>query len=382
MLYERSVSRKKSAAARQALAGIGRTTDAKEILAMNKHEALCLLRATPEHAEPIDPGQKVEIELLRPEDAWKLARLFYEVYGDGYPMDLYYVPELLLAEIESGRLHCVVARTEGGDIVGHMALYRCAPSPLLYESGVGLVAPNYRIFSNIVFRLGVFITEELTRRFALHGMFCEAVCAHKAIQKLSVRMGHVPVALELDLIPDGIYSSPGGSRTSCVLVFESRDKDAQRIHIPECYQGYARYLYEPLPLRREFAPASESAPDGESRWTERLSTGAGLVRCSVSGIAGDFPVFLADFEARNAACPVRQMFLNLAEPQVGLGVKLLREHGYFFSGFLPRWFGSDALILQKLAAPTDYASIKLLEERSKRILELIREDRRLCAGQD
>jgi hypothetical protein len=106
-----------------------------------------------ERTRPIESGQSVEIELLRPEDAWKLARLFYEVYGDGYPMDLYYVPELLLAEIESGRLHCVVARAKNGDIVGHMGLYRCAPSPLLYESGVGLVAQSYRFFSNLVYRL-------------------------------------------------------------------------------------------------------------------------------------------------------------------------------------------------------------------------------------
>jgi hypothetical protein len=329
-----------------------------------------------ERTQPIEPGQKDEIDLLRSEDAWGLARLFYEVYGDSYPQDAYYVPELLLAEIASGRLHCVVARAENGDIVGHMGMFSFAPFAQLYEIGVGLVAPSYRIFSNLALRLGDFITNELTSRIPLQALFSEAVCAHKTIQKLALRMGHAPVGLELDLISGGHYSATDQDRTSCLLTFKSFKDYGRRIHIPDAYERHARFVYEALPLRREFAPAVETAPDGKSRCMETLSEGAGLARCSVLSLAQDFGACLMDFEDRTRDYAVRQIYLNLDEPQAGLGAKLLREHGYFFCGFLPRWFDGDALIMQKLAAPTNYVSIKLVEKRAKRILELVREDRR------
>ncbi len=318
---------------------------------------------------------------MHPDEAWGVARLFHAVYGDNYPLDTYYVPELLLAEIASGRLHCVVARTPLGDVVGHMGLYACAPYPLVMETGLGLILPEYRLYSLLAARMSTYITNELAPSLGLQGLFGEAVCAHLMIQKMGVLHKLRPVGLELDLMPAGAYSTDG-TRTSCIMEFRAFVDAGQRLYLPECYQEHARTVYEPLGLEREWLPAVAKRPEGISATTEFAPKGSGVARLKLSSCGGDFQAVLGDFETRHERCTVRQVFLNLGEAQAGHAVACLQERGYFFCGFAPRWFDSDALVLQKLSGPTDYAGIKLLLDESRRILALVREDRQRWTGTD
>lgn len=343
---------------------------------MTRGEAVRRLQEEP---LAVEPGQRVSIGSFGPEDAWGVARLFHAVYGDSYPIDTYYIPDKLIEENASARLYSVVARTPSGDVIGHMGMYSHAPFPLLLEAGLGLVLPSYRAtFVNVAYRMSAFLTEELAPRTPVQALMGEAVCAHLMIQKMGVFTRLHSVGLELGLIPAGVYDST--ERTTCLLQFRSYVDAPQRLHLPPTYAEHARFIYAGLDIEREFAVASSSLPEGRCETIEKVFDSAGVARCSVASLAHDFPAMLADFESRTSKCAARQLFLNLGQPQVGGAVEHLRGQGWFFAGFLPRWFDSDALVMQKLAAPTDYDSVHLLEERSKRILELVREDRRLRTG--
>ncbi len=107
-----------------------------------REDAIRMLR---EEAHKVRPDQDFVVDGMQPEDAWGIARCFYEVYGENYPFDCYYVPERLAEEAWLGNILGVVARTTDGDIVGFGALFRSsAHNPRLYEYGQATVIPEYR----------------------------------------------------------------------------------------------------------------------------------------------------------------------------------------------------------------------------------------------
>ena len=68
-------------------------------MTMERTEALRLLardRRTVPEAEEYKAGY------FEPSDGPGVARLFYAVYGDGYPIDTYYIPERLAEENRRG----------------------------------------------------------------------------------------------------------------------------------------------------------------------------------------------------------------------------------------------------------------------------------------
>ena len=79
---------------------------------MDRKEALRQLRETPWKAP--DGSEECSIGYFQPADAPRIARLFYAVYGEGYPVDTYYIPERLIEENARGAIRSVVARTASG----------------------------------------------------------------------------------------------------------------------------------------------------------------------------------------------------------------------------------------------------------------------------
>jgi hypothetical protein len=65
---------------------------------MNKTEALQYL-AREQHIIP--EGLNVTAGYFHPADALGIARLFYAVYGDAYPIDTYYIPERLTGAMKT-----------------------------------------------------------------------------------------------------------------------------------------------------------------------------------------------------------------------------------------------------------------------------------------
>ncbi len=146
-------------------------------------------RIEPDECE-LTTGERIFIHLFRPEDAPGIGKLFQAVYGDGYPVKRFYNPEELAEALEKEENYSVVARTQSGDIIGHMGLFRSAPFAGLYETGGGLVLPEYRKAGINILMLD-HVYQRLVPSLGLEETWGEAVCNHVFMQKTVARQKHV-----------------------------------------------------------------------------------------------------------------------------------------------------------------------------------------------
>jgi hypothetical protein len=333
----------------------------------------------------IPPGQPVEVDLLRPEDAPGVAALFRAVYGEGYPQRDYLEPERLAAANAEARIVSSVARTPRGDIVAHNALFRSAPHPATFESGAGVVLPSYRqgsLFTKVV----VHGLEHGAPAAGAEMVFGEPVCNHVYSQKLVVSLDYSETALEVDLMPAAAYQAEHSAqgRVSALLAFNPPVPRRMAAHLPEVYRAeleeiYGWYRHE----ERDLLPATEAPPaDEPARVEARHFASAGVSRLTAWSLGPGFPAAwrAAEEEAAGQGSEVVQAWLPLDRPWVGAAVEELRGRGYFFGGVLPRWMDSDALLLQWVATEPDWEAIQLAFDQGRRLREMARADRRRAAG--
>ena len=332
-----------------------------------------------EEAHQVRPGQDFQVARMEPGDAWGAARCFYQVYGEHYPFDTYYVPEKLIEANRVGDMISVVARTGSGDIIGFGSLFRnFAHNPRLYETGQAAVIPEYRA-TLAVLCIQDYIFDTIAATVDIDAIFGEPVCNHLVMQKISSITGFKDTGIELGLMPGETYNKGDAStgRVSTVLSFKILRDRPCRVYLPAEYEAVLRPLISRLPLTRDVEISAAPVPAGAvSRMETRYFDHSQVVRLSLSALGEDFGKRMAEEEERawTRGVAVFQVFVSLAEPWCGRAVSCLREKGFFFGGFLPRWFGSDGLLMQKLSVLPEFDSVNLLSEDSRKLFEFIKDD--------
>ncbi len=327
----------------------------------------------------IEPDQPFVVDRFRPEDAWGTVRLVHAVYGRNYPFDAGYIPEKIIEGNRDGDMHHVVARTEKGDIVAQGVLFRTSSHyPRVYESGQGLTLPAYRGTPAFI-SIFQYIMEVLPWKLPVDEVMGEPSCNHTTSQKLMVRMGSRFTALEVDLMPGTVYAREGtvSPRVSCFLGSKSYRDRRQKIYIPKGYSKEMDFIASDLPISREKDASVHSPPAAPTTdLAHQVFEQAGVARFNVVGLGKDFAQTAEAMEsmAGGKSCCVLQFFLNLGEPRVGFGVEVLRERGYFLGGLVPRWFDSDALLLQKVITVPDFSSILAFSDKAKALVDLVHKD--------
>lgn len=333
---------------------------------------------------PVRPDQSFIIDSFRQEDAKGIANLFLAVYGNGYPIKTFYSPEKIVRENANGALYSVVARTPSGDIVGHGALYRSSPYyDQLYEIGQMLVLPEYRT-TFAAYKINEYLGGPLLTQLAPAGIFGEAVCHHVITQKCSTLIDMKDVALELDLMPGATYSKEtgAGSRVSCLIQFKPCRDLAAAAHLPPCYREQIGFILQDLNLERELSDGLEPFPRrSKSRIRRKFFPHAAVGRFNVVSAGVDFARKVTELENMAAVrgTQVLQFFINLGEPWSGAAADILRRRGYFFGGYLPRWFNTDGMLMQKIATVPDPDSIQLYTAKAGEIMRMILADRARAA---
>jgi len=325
------------------------------------------------------------VDEFRPEDAEGIVSLFRAVYGDGYPIRLFYDPEAIVGANRDGSYYSVVARTPGGRVVGACHLYRSAPYAGLYENGVSLVAREYRnskIFKEL---LSYVFNEYIPQKPHIAEVWGEAVCNHLISQKMMFPFLFVETALEVALMPGEAYAheQSAAGRVATLDAFRCYIPKPHRIYLPPIYEAMLRRIYDRLGSVRDIAIADKIFPANKITHAElSVFDFARVARMAVFKSGGDFADCLAQMEnrARKQNAVVFQVWLNLTEPCVGQAVDILRDRGYFFGGALPRWFDGDGLLMQKLECPPDFDNIVLWSDFSRELLAFIRKDWDDCAG--
>lgn len=328
-------------------------------------------------SRPLPETEPFTTRLYQPEDGYGVTRLFYAVYGDGYPIDTFYLPERLTEENRAGRIRSAVARTEDGQVVSHIALYRSsAPNPELYEYGLGLTLPAYR--ASLAFARCNSLLLSLVEDGVVDSFFGEAVCNHIITQKLTRQSGAIETALEPALMPARAYEAEQSAdgRVGCIISFKVCRDRIRPLCIPSCYHQELTFAMEGLKLGRELIPDNGQLSDENSQLDTVRFDHAGVARCTITTPGRDLVPRLLSLEAelRQAGYAVLQCFIPLGDSRGAAAATLLQQAGFFLGGFLPAWFGEDGLLMQKLFIDPGFESLKLHSERARTLAALVQND--------
>ncbi len=341
---------------------------------MDRSEALRLLALDRRN---VPEGQEYTADYFRPSDGPGVARLFHAIYGDGYPIDTYYIPERLIDENRRGNIRSVVARTAAGDVVSHVAFYRSSPpNPNLYEYGVGLTLPAYR--STMAFFRATQLLMKLVGQNGIDGFFGEAVCNHMTTQKLCRQARALETAVEPALMPARAYEAEQSAtgRVGCIVGFRVKHDLRRILHVPAPYGNELRFLLQGLDLDRELVASGGLLPPGAGEIEVKRFDFAGVARCMVMSPGAGLVGRLAELEERLVRddYALIQFFVDLEKPWSGGVVEQLRSAGYSLGGLLPSWFGGDGLLLQKHFVDPDFDSMQIYSDRGRELVEMVRSD--------
>ena len=328
------------------------------------------------------------IDTFRPDDAESVAELFHAVYGQGYPIKVYYQPEALRQAFARDEIIPAVARNPEGKVVGVVNLYRNAPWPGVYESGAGLVSPDYRIG-------GLFrdMCRHLYEKMAPHKpvalIFGEAVCLHLYSQRMQAHLGFIPTALEVDLMPAETYQTtfdpkrlPKG-RVACMIDVKTLKPRPHTVYLPPVYQETLQTIYARLDDQRTLKVADQRIPTHqETKLNTRYFDHAGVLRIAVHQIGADLTTKVREEiqRHREKGGQIFQVWLPLHQPYTGDAADQLRKQGFFFGGLLPRWFDHDGMLMVYMDHTPHWEDIKLYLREMRELMEVVRNDWQQVAG--
>ncbi|MBI9075231.1 MAG: GNAT family N-acetyltransferase [Desulfatibacillum sp.] len=326
------------------------------------------------------PDFSFTVGLFQPEDAPRVATLFRAVYGEGYPVKLYYNPEKLREAFRKKEVLPFIAKDKDGAMIGVLAIYRSSPFEGLYEIGSGIVLPQYRGFG-IASRLHELVLSRKTlKNLKVEGLWGEAVANHFFMQKICANMGFRETALEVDLMPAEAYTQEKSAmgRVGAVVGFMTIAPKPHTVYLPKCYDEEFRFFYEDMDDSRTLENAHANVPaDGATEIVPTMYDFARVARFAVQSIGPDFS---RDFRATEKEIRdqnkilVCQAWVKLSCPWCSAAVDALRAQGYFLGGLLPRWFDDDGLLMQKILNPPNWEGLNLYSDRAKRFLDIARED--------
>lgn len=320
-------------------------------------------------------GQTFSMDSFKPGDEYGIARLFYAVYGDQYPVTDYYIPERILQLCHEQRICPALCRTSDGNIVAYGAFYRSSPPyPRLYEVGQYIVLPNYRSLG-ISSLINSYLYESVLPLIQADGIFGEAVTNHTITQRFDKNVNMTDYALELSLFPPGKGRDGAVGRVSCLFQFIIVHDREHTVHVPAHYRNEIEFLVGDADFRRHFCLSSSPLPkDILTRYQDSIFPGTGTARFVFHECGADF-VSVADRLEEHAlrkGCVTFQAFFNLADAGVVESVEILRRRGWFMGGYLPRWFDSDGWLMQKVLEPPDFDAMKLHTPKAKEIQKRVR----------
>lgn len=328
----------------------------------------CLARLQADH-NIVEPKQHVTVDRFRPEDAEGVARLYFAIYGDGFPIDYVYDP-VRIAEANNGPdLHSIIARTDSGDVVGLAALFRAAPGNGILETGGLMILPEYRL-GMLALKLIEDIITLAKNTVGLNAIFGQSVTDHITTQKINKIHKFHATAFEVESMPP----RPDGDKKRICLLDEFKIfKDIrQKVYLPDAHDTFLRGQYDAMSLTRDYLPGVR--PEGQTKYDTLHMPSASLAKSVITSIGEDFTAVLKNLENDNPDQYAYHLHLPLSDPGLPDAVEVAHSCGYFFGGLLPLWRDSDVLLMQKLTIKADYTAPKLLTDQAKQLFGYVRKD--------
>ncbi len=321
----------------------------------------------PAPAAPAPPSEETVAEVRRflPEDAIAISRLIHLSYGNSYVYEDMYYPERIVALHEEGMLQSIVALSDRGRLVGHVALALPWRGAGIVEWGIAVVDPTLR-GQGLMKRLMTLIEHEV-RRHAYTGIFAHAVTNHDFTQKLCVSYRYSETALLLGYAPATlvfrkITDAPTQREATFVAYRLCTHLEAPRLHLPPAHRDLILRLYSGIGVNAEAAP-----PAREPRLAERT-----VFRTTVAGALNTASIMVDELGPDHAVALRRELrrlclervdmiyaYLDLALPALPAACEALEAAGCFFAGIFPGHPYPHTLVLQYANnVPIDFARVK------------------------
>jgi len=282
-----------------------------------------------------EPQKPFVVDAFRPEDAEGIVSLFHAVYGEGYPIRIFYDPQAIIRANQEERYLSIVVRGPSGNVVGVNHLVRTAPYEGVYEHAAGLTLKEYR-GAGVMNRSQAHLYNEYTPgRPYIEELFGEPVCNHMTLQKAVHRFGFIETGMEIALMPAEAYTTEksAAGRVATLDVFRCYIPRPHRVFVPPVYEARLKKIYARLDDRREIAAADGVLPpDLPTQAKTTVFDFARVARIAVSAAGGDLAACLTGLEdeARSKNVMVFQVWLNATEPWIGQAVEILRGRGLLF----------------------------------------------------
>jgi len=328
------------------------------------------------HEYSVQADQDYVVGLFEACDALGVSRLTCAIYGNDHPFNYVYDPAEVARLFASGSQYAMVARSPGGDVLGMIGIYRCAPWPRLFELAQLMILPNQR-GKGIAIDLWRRAMDTLPDMAGAGAIFGEAVCTHMFSQKMCQETGMIPCGVILDAIPSKPYATrdTGKARTTLLLTTKPLERHACSVTLPPwCHAEYAA-LCDAMSLQRTVLPCGPGGLAEQSIIEVVHYVQADCVKMLVQCAGNDLLQLVAEKERAAGEPGIVQVVFNLSEATSPAGIEALKERGYFFGGFLPFWFGdSDGLLLQRRKEQPFFGDIKLQNEAPSYLVALARQD--------
>lgn len=325
----------------------------------------------------VSPDERITVDTFQPRDSAGVGDLFRKVYGEDYPVKLVYDPQALVEAFERQENIPAVARSSKGLIAGYVSIFRSAPVETVYEGGQGLVLTDYRKHG-ILHAMIRYYSEVLAPAYGADAVFGEAVCNHVYSQKAWAAHGAIETAIEVDLMPAGVHAREGATGRVATLHMTRMYRPMEHtVYVPRKYEEAMRSIYDGFTRGTRVAKATDEFAGKEPTFIEsRHFEFAGVTRMTAREAGRDFQSVFEEHEARalGKGTVVIQVWLKLSWPFVGALTDYLNGKGYFFGGILPRWFGEDGLLMQKVTVRPNWEGIHLYSERAQHICTAVRDD--------
>ncbi len=318
-------------------------------------------------------------------NAAHVATVFRAIYGEDFPIRYVYDADLIMLEINEGRLGATIAFDETGAPAGYVSVFKCAPNPDLWEGGNLQVVPAHSRGNLANILMGYYMQPRALPGPRNDGIFGESVCHHYFTQLNCSKLGFADCALALDQLDAASFREhrPDGDRIACLFQFFEHSGPSSPIYLPQCYETILKRILGPL-RPRTLLPGTAPLPvSGVTVRRDDCYEGARFLRVSVSSIGAGWGEMLDQLleEARGRETISLQVVLPASLPYIDAAVEEMRQRGFFLGGIFPCWFGADGIMMQTvLGKEPDYHIIKLYTKLARELLFFIQRDRETVSG--
>ena len=306
----------------------------------------------------------IVIDHFQPADAVGVTQCYRAVYGDSFPVSQVYDPGEVLQRNSGNDQYTVVARTESGQVVGLIGMFRAGQSDHVFELGQLMVQKEYRSL-NIAERLNDFILEQVPQLAGIHVLYVESLCSHTVSQKMALNSGMQPAGLELEVMPVSVTAGRTQQHTrkrdSLLLMFHLYRDRPQTVFLPDRYAPICTRIYAGLGAERTISDQTGPPAQKTTSFCSAVEE-AELQRITITTIGRDLHDHVENIlgQFKDGQQYIVHIQLKLDDPAVDYACSILERQGFYISGLLPQWFGADGLLLQKLPGNPDFSSVKLL----------------------